>query len=133
MTKAQKTQQKDLQTIGAGAYAAIEEMVQALSACGEDDDDAREKTTQAIQEDPLSIEVGGFWTPGEQNPEPTEYRVLLATGGPAVRIVGNLGRYGQPDTATLQVQDWFTPWTDYNGASESVLLEYLACLYFGEG
>lgn len=42
-----------------------------------------------------------------------EYSILLCTGGPAVRIYGTI-EYGQPHDATLQYQDWFTPWTDYD-------------------
>src|SRR5690606_3875422 len=39
-----------------------------------------------------------------------EYEILLSTGGPAVRIVGRLNVWGEPETtAVLQYQDWFAP------------------------
>jgi len=94
---------------------------------GDDEDDAR----QRIDEDPLSIEIGGWWSPGSE-PEPTEYRILLTTGGPAVRIVGELGAYNEPDSAQLEVQDWWKPWTEYRDVDEDVLLAYVRCFYFGD-
>lgn len=111
------------------------------------DCESREDAEQRIQEDPLSVEVrSGWYTPGSEDREPEEYNILLATGGPAVRIIGDLGRYCEPSSATLEVQDWFTPWTEYRGVtdpndagalvdqpSQDVLLTYARCFYFGEG
>jgi len=105
-----------------------EDELAALEAAAgdcQDSDDAYER----IQEDPLEIELGGWWAPGSE-PDPTEYRILLTTGGPAVRIVGEIGQ-----SAVLQVQDWGKPWTDYipdESDYEQVLLDYVACLYLGE-
>lgn len=90
----------------------------------------REDAIQRIQDDPLSIEIGGFWEIGA-DPEPTEYRVLLTTGGPAVRIVGELTKYGDAFNATLEVQDWFKPWTEVY-ADQNTLLAYISYLYLGE-
>ena len=67
-----------------------------------------EEATQAIAEDPLSVEVHSDWhTPGEENKE-TEYKILLCTGGPAVQIVGDLGVDIDRETVDLEFQDWFT-------------------------
>ena len=83
----------------------------------------------AIQEDALSVETRSEWhTPGDaENAGDAEYRVCLCTGGPAVQIIGELGAFG-PDTARLQCQDWFTPWTDVDTTSEDdeALLAYAA-------
>lgn len=99
--------------IGACAMASISEMVAAYdcdleTAAGvcEDQEDAERR----IQGDPLSIEYRATWTPGD-TPEPEDAIILLTAGGPAVRIVAGLGR-GGVTRAYLQVQDWFTPWTD---------------------
>lgn len=74
-----------------------------------DEDSAR----QSIEEDPLSIEVRSDWhTPGESE-DASEYMILLCTGGPACRIVGDLDQYQQPERARLEYQDWFTPWIEY--------------------
>jgi hypothetical protein len=93
--------------------------------------ESREDAEQRIQEDPLSIEVRSGWTTQGFPLEVAEFNILLATGGPAVRIVGELDR-GEPSRAWLEVQDWFTPWTQYVGASQDVLLTYARCFYFGE-
>ena len=103
-----------------------------------DVDEARER----IQEDALSIEVRGGWhAPGaaREDTGPVEYKILLCTGGPACQIVGDLSEHGEPETARLQVQDWFQSWTDMrplvgpdNYDSEPILLDYARCFYFGE-
>jgi len=94
----------------------------------EDEDDARER----IMDDPLSLQVRSDWHAPGAEMEAEEFELLLATGGPAVRIIGTLGGFGEPETATLQVQNWFTPWTDYVGADEDVLLAYCHQFYYGE-
>ena len=149
----------DLQAIGASAYASIVRMVERLDPdfwdrleelrevedrtpeddaelakmeairehC-EDDDEARD----TILEDALSVEVRSGWhTPGDSSAD-NEYCILLSTGGPASRIVGDLNQWKEPVSATLQVQDWGTPWTDYREADQDTLLKYADCFHFGE-
>ena len=105
-----------------------EELAELEKVAGdcESEDEAR----QRIQEDALSVEIGGWWMPGN-DPEPDQYRVLLTTGGPAVRIIGELDR-GEPYSARLEVQDWSKPWTQYREADEDVLLSYARCFYYGD-
>lgn len=90
-------------------------------------EDARER----IEEDPLSIEVGGWWLIGDGSPEATEYRILLSTGGPAARIIGELDQHNEATSARLEVQDWGKLWTEYP-CDGSVLLQYVQCLYLGD-
>jgi hypothetical protein len=100
-------------------YESIKEMVQALKDAEEAN--ARKEAKQAIQEDPLSVREG--W----RNPGEKEFNILLCTGGPAVRIIGKLGEYGEPFSARLQYQDWFTSWEDYrpeDDDAEEILLTY---------
>jgi hypothetical protein len=107
-----------------------------------DADAARE----AIEESPLSIEVRSDWHTLHEsfNGEPSEYRILLTTGGPACRIIGELDQYGEPETARLEYQDWGTPWTQFSLFSvihndtlnelkrlESALLTYARQFYYG--
>jgi hypothetical protein len=185
-----ETKERDLQEIGAAAYSAIVDMVNALkcdwdrlaelreerdslmadakaaSPNGDEcmalvawDDEngeelaeleamageagSREDAEQRIQDDPLSLEVRSGWTSLGEPLEAEEFNILLATGGPAVRIVGELDQ-GEPSRAWLEVQDWFTPWTEYvgttsksdpgmleNQASQDVLLTYARQFYFG--
>lgn len=105
-----------------------EELEELLSAAGDctDEDEARDR----IMEDPLEVQVRSDWTnPGEEL-TPSEFMVLLCTGGPAVRIVGELDQYGEPCRAWLEYQDWGTPWTQYFGAESKTLCRY-ASHFFG--
>ena len=98
-----------------------------------DNEDAR----QAIEEDALSVEVRSDWyTPGasDEKRKPGEYYILLSTGGPASRIIGELDGYCQPTSARLQHQDWFTPWQEVivDHADLGILLRYASVFYFGD-
>lgn len=106
---------------------SIKEMVANLET---KPDEARE----TIEADPLGVEIREGWhTPGERSDE-TEYTILLCTGGPAVRIIGELNEYHEPETARLEHQDWGTPWTEYRLSSkdEQILIQYASCFYYGE-
>jgi hypothetical protein len=106
----------------------LKELTDAAGDC-ESQDDAR----QRIQEDPLSVEVRNGWRSlGDASGSGAEeFKILLSTGGPAVRIMGELDD-GEVTRAYLQVQDWGTPWTDYTAADSDVLLAYCREFYFGE-
>ena len=47
-----------------------------------------------------------------------------------MRIVGEIDGE-EASSARLEVQDWFTPWTEYVDADEDVLIAYASCFYFG--
>jgi len=99
-----------------------------------------ESAEQTIQEDALSVEVRSDWhTPGANasDAKPSQYRILLCTGGPAVQIIGDLDQWCRPTSARLQCQDWFTPWTDVPwhelpDNAEDTLLDYAGRFWFGE-
>ena len=93
----------------------------------ESEDQARER----IQEDPLSLQVRSGWHYPSDESEAEEFELLLGTGGPAVRIIGELDR-GEPSRPRLQVQDWGTPWTEYMDVDDDILLAYCQVFYFGE-
>ena len=68
---------------------------------------------QRISESVLEVLVRGDWhTPGERS-EDAEFQILLTTGGPALRIKGELDHHGVPRRAWLEHQDWGTPWTPF--------------------
>lgn len=95
----------------------------------------RDATLEAMQEDPLSVQVRSGWASSPAEFEAEEFEILLCTGGPACRIIGDLGRYNQPDRARLQYQDWGTPWTEYldmTSEERDALLTYCQQFYFGE-
>lgn len=109
-----------------------EELNELENAAGDciSQDDARER----IEEGPLSIEVRSSWQTIGEALTPSEFCVLLCTGGPAVRIVGELDENLQPCRAWVEYQDWGTPWMQLvNGpASQGTLLTYCQQFYFGE-
>lgn len=93
-----------------------------------------EQAREAIEEDALSVEVRSDWHIPGQDEDPAEYVILLCTGGPACRIIGELDSATQPKNAKLQYQDWFTPWEDYRELTDEesdALLTYAQQFYFG--
>lgn len=116
---------------------SIREMVKPLSLPRKDSDEtAREEAIQTIRNDALTVEVRSGWhPPGDKtNSDGWQYNILLCTGGPAVRIIGDLSDQNEPETARLEHQDWGTPWTEYRMDSEEKkdVLIYAAQFYFGE-
>ena len=115
------------------ARAQLESIIEMVSALNTQDDGfVQEEARQAIQDDPLSVEVRSGWTVVGAPLEATEYFILLCWGGPAVRIIGTLDRE-EPADAKLEYQDWGISWTAYPTTSEddAALLEYARQFYFG--
>lgn len=109
-----------------GWLESIVEMVAALKAFDDEDREdetpvtidgdvmeSRDDVEQRIQESPLSVQVRGGWHNVGEEAEDEEFEILLTTGGPALRIIGDLGQYRAPERPRLQYQDWGTPWTEY--------------------
>jgi hypothetical protein len=123
---------------------SIEELVKCLehaeecsdAACGADCPHDAEEAREAIMADPLSVDVRTDWhgVGAIEACKPTDYKILLCWGGPAVRIIGTLDDYNQPDSAKLQYQDWFTEWMDYplTEEEEQTVLTYVQQFYFDE-
>lgn len=119
------------------AWAELAELEQAASA-GESAEYALTSTDEAqerLREHPLSVQVRSGWTEPGGEFEAEEFAILLCTGGPAVRIRGELDSSAEPDRAWLEYQDWGTPWTEYHGegCEHETLLTYCRCFYFGRG
>ena len=98
------------------------------------DDDIREATIEEIYQSPLSVTVREGWkTVGGQS-DLEEFQILLSTGGPALRIVGDINAFGGASNAVMQWQDWGTPWTEYVTTEEEdeALLTYCQQFYLGE-
>lgn len=105
-----------------------EELAELVAAAGEcaDEDEAIERITEG----PLSVQVRSGWADSPADFAAEEFEILLTTGGPAVRIRGELDR-GGVHRAWLQVQDWGTPWTDYFEDGMSAMCEaYARCFCF---
>jgi hypothetical protein len=101
-------------------------------------DAAREKgervmdAFEEIQDGPLAVSVRSDWQAPGSPLQAAEYQILLAWGGPAVRITGDLDDE-QPTTARIEYQDWFTPWQEFTTSPEETdaLIEYARCFYLG--
>jgi len=126
---------EDEETARRQAKAKLESIMEMVKKLDSENEDEKEGAMTIIMEHPLSVQVRtGWYTPGEE-PEEAEYEILLCTGGPAVRILGDLGQYKEPMTAKIQYQDWFISWTDLSDISsmeEKALLRYAGCFYYGE-
>jgi hypothetical protein len=83
-----------------------EELAELEEAAGEWS--CRDDVEGAIHEDPLSIKVRTDWhDPGSsKNQEPSEFRIVLCTGGPHVEILGELDHHGEPDRVRVLYRDW---------------------------
>ena len=111
------------------ALANLREIVKIIRAVhAAIDDQQREAALTRLYEHPLSVEVRGDWhAPNEEQGKAAEFRILLGTGGPAVRIRGQLDGNGEPKDAHIEYQDWFTPWellTDTTDAEDEALRAY---------
>lgn len=112
----------------------LRELVESATVDGDElpnGDAARERITES----PLSVQVRSGWvTPGEPM-EAEDFEILLSTGGPALRIMGELDEYKQPRRAWLEYQDWGAPWTEYRGEgapAQSDLVTFCQQFFFGE-
>jgi hypothetical protein len=103
--------------------AELAELVEEAGDCTD-----REDAEQRILEDALSLRIFGERTDGEWVAD--RFELLLGTGGPAVRIMGEL-EGGEAHRAWLEVQDWGTPWTHhYESGMGAVLLTYARCFCY---
>lgn len=83
---------------------------------------------------PLKVAMRSDWASCPDQWTPCEYSILLAWGGPACRITGFLGAYNQPETATLEMQDWGTPWTpvELSVEPDAAILAFAQEFFFEE-
>ena len=111
----------------------LRELTEAATLEGDLQENA-ENVRERIQESPLSVQVrSGWYSPGEREQEPEEFEILLETGGPALRIRGELDEHATPCRAWLEYQDWGTGWTKYRGEGleHSNLMTFCEQFYFG--
>jgi hypothetical protein len=123
----------------ANARAHLADIVKESAAIREDGDatnDEGQGLLEAWQERPLSLMIRDGWrAPGASSPGVEEYEILLTTGGPGLRIVGEV-EDGEPSSARLEWQDWGISWTQLDepdSESAEALLHFAQQFYFGEG
>jgi len=105
----------------------------------------QEAITDYCNEMPLSVLVrSGWYSPVRQGlplctseGAPEEFEILLSTGGPACRIIGQLDRgsvaWQSGCRPVMQHQDWFKPWTESSyDIDTNALLWFCEQFYYGE-
>lgn len=92
-----------------------------------------EKARERIHEAALEVTVRSGWESSASEFTAQEFCILITTGGPAVRIRGELDN-GEPSRAWLEVQDWGTPWIEHvaMGEDHAAVMAYARQFYFGE-
>ncbi len=112
--------------------ANSEELTELIEAAGECEN--QEQARDRIEESALSVQVrSGWYSPGDsENAAPEEFEILLTTGGPALRIIGELNEHREPVHPRLQYQDWGTPWAELIGNPGYSLYTFVEQFYFGE-
>ena len=114
--------------------ASIVEMVNNLDNSDYAAENGEYSAQEAIQNDPLSVEVRSGWHSVGSTHPPDEFCILLCWGGPACRIIGELDEHAQPEKPRLEYQDWGTSWTEYplTDEEEAALQTYCEQFYFEE-
>lgn len=93
---------------------------------------SEEQAREAIECDPLSVEVRSGWASSTDEFEAEEFRIVLCTGGPHVELVGDLDR-GTPSRVRVIYKDWGTSGEYFPDSEEREAIEtYCAQFYFGE-
>lgn len=107
-----------------------EELAGLIEAAG--DCTSREQAEDRIREDALSVDVRSGWQTAGETLEPSEFRIVLCTGGPHVEIRGELDANNEPSRAWIEYCDWSDSGELVGCYEPATLLAYAACFYFGE-
>ena len=93
-----------------------------------------EQIRENILNSALSVEFRSGWNSNPNQLEIEEFKILLTWGGPALRVIGDLNQYKEPENIKMQFQDWGTFWTDFKITEnqQEALNWYCSCFYFGE-
>jgi len=93
-----------------------------------------EQIKESILNSALSVEFRSGWTSNPDELEIEEFKILLTWGGPALRVIGDLNQYKEPENIKMQFQDWGTFWTDFEITEnqQEALNWFCNCFYFGE-
>ena len=93
-----------------------------------------EQIKESILNSALSVEFRSGWNSNPNELEIEEFKILLTWGGPALRVIGELNQYKEPENIKMQFQDWGTFWTDFEMTENQRegLDWFCNCFYFGE-
>ena len=109
----------------------------AWSNDGSTADAFQDAVTDYAREMPLTVRIRSAWhNPGEAFTA-AEFEILLSTGGPACRIIGELDSgsvaWQSGCRPVMQQQEWFKPWTEISyDIDTNALLWFCEQFYYGE-
>ena len=108
--------------------------IENLNVTCDEDYEKQEKIKESILNSALSVEFRSGWTSNPNELEIEEFKILLTWGGPALRVIGDLNQYKEPENVKMQFQDWGTFWTDFEITEnqQEALNWFCNCFYFGE-
>ena len=108
--------------------------IDSLNVTCDEDYEKQEEIKENILNSALSVEFRSGWTSNPNELEIEEFKILLTWGGPALRVIGELNQYKEPENIKMQFQDWGTFWTDFEITEEQqkALNWFCSCFYFGE-
>ena len=110
------------ETFGAVYPDEADELAELEETAGDCED--YEDAMRRIYEDPLSVDFRSGWSSDPNDLQPEEFQILLCTGGPAVRLMGELGFNGEVARVWMEFQDWGTPWTQFFDVDTDALTTY---------
>ena len=108
--------------------------IESLNVTCDEDYKKQEEIKESILNSALSVEFRSGWTSNPNYIELEEFKILLTWGGPALRVIGELNQYKEPENVKMQYQDWGTFWTDFEITEnqQEALNWFCNCFYFGE-
>ena len=108
--------------------------IESLNVTCDEDYKKQEEIKESILNSALSVEFRSGWTSNPNELEIQEFKILLTWGGPALRVIGELNQYKEPENVKMQYQDWGTCWTDFEITEnqQEALNWFCNCFYFGE-
>ena len=111
--------------------------LESLNPTSWEEEEEIEQTKESILNSALSVEFRSGWYSSPESIadlSPEEFKILLTWGGPALRVIGDLNQYKEPENIKIQFQDWGTCWTDFKITEnqQEALNWFCNCFYFGE-
>ena len=100
----------------------LQELIEQADGC-----ESRDEALERLENNPLEILFRSDWEYDTDHFTPSEFVILLCSGGPAVRIRGELDHNGYPSRAWVEYHDWGTPW-NWLCDHRSTALEYARLL-----
>ena len=108
--------------------------IDSLNVTCDEDYEKQEEIRERILNSALSVEYRSGWTSNPNELKIEEFKILLTWGGPALRVIGELNEYNEPQSISMQYQDWGICWTyfEVTKKQQEALNWFCSCFYFGE-